>query len=118
MKNRCRLFEIPSYLDGTYIIAVPRMQLYMEKSAEIYSIYLRYFSHEDIHVYSVDECFIDITDYLRYYGMPPIGVARMIMEEVSKQTRIPSIINNQGFSLIHMGEELVYTCNYSLNNVI
>ena len=118
VKNRCRLFEIPSYLDGTYIIAVPRMQLYMEKSAEIYSIYLRYFSHEDIHVYSVDECFIDITDYLRYYGMPPIGVARMIMEEVSKQTRIPSIINNQGFSLIHMGEELVYTCNYSLNNVI
>ena len=92
VKNRCRLFEIPSYLDGTYIIAVPRMQLYMEKSAEIYSIYLRYFSHEDIHVYSVDECFIDITDYLRYYGMPPIGVARMIMEEVSKQTRIPSTV--------------------------
>ena len=90
VKNRCRLFEIPSYLDGTYIIAVPRMQLYMEKSAEIYSIYLKFFSHEDIHVYSVDECFIDITDYLRYYGKPPIEIARMIMEEVSLQTRIPS----------------------------
>ena len=37
-------------------------------------------------------CFIDITDYLRYYDMPPIGVARMIMEEVSKQTRIPSTV--------------------------
>ena len=92
VKNRCRLFEIPSYLDGTYIIAVPRMQLYMEKSAEIYGIYLRFFSHEDIHVYSVDECFIDITDYLSYYGKPPIGIARMIMEEVSEQTKIPSTV--------------------------
>jgi len=90
VKNRCRLFEIPSYLDGTYIIAVPRMQLYIEKSAEIYSIYLRFFSHEDIHVYSVDECFIDVTDYLSYYGKTPLDLARMIMEEVSLQTRIPS----------------------------
>lgn len=92
VKNRCRLFEIPSYLDGTYIVAVPRMQLYMEKSAEIYGIYLRFFSHEDIHVYSVDECFIDITDYLSYYGKPPVGIARMIMEEVSEQTKIPSTV--------------------------
>lgn len=90
VKNRCRLFEIPSYLDGTYIIAVPRMRLYIEKSAEIYSIYLKYFSHDDIHVYSVDECFIDVTDYLKYYGMTPLEVARMLMEAVSEQTRIPS----------------------------
>ena len=90
VKNRCRLFEIPSCLDGTYIIAVPRMRLYIEKSAEIYSIYLKYFSHEDIHVYSVDECFIDVTDYLRYYGLSPIELARMLMEAVSEQTRIPS----------------------------
>nr|MBQ4458681.1 DNA repair protein [Clostridia bacterium] len=90
VKNRCRLFEIPSYLDGTYIIAVPRMRLYIEKSAEIYSIYLKYFSHEDIHVYSVDECFIDVTDYLRYYGLTPIELARTLMEAVSEQTRIPS----------------------------
>ena len=90
VKNRCRLFEIPDYLDGTYIIAVPRMRLYIEKSAEIYAIYLKFFSHEDIHVYSVDECFIDITDYQKYYGKTPIEIARMIMEEVSQQTRIPS----------------------------
>jgi len=90
VKNRCRLFEIPDYLDGTYTIAVPRMRLYIEKSAEIYAIYLKFFSHEDIHVYSVDECFIDITDYQKYYGKTPIEIARMIMEEVSQQTRIPS----------------------------
>ena len=90
VKNRCRLFEIPSYLDGTYIIAVPRMRLYIEKSAEIYSIYLKFFSHEDILVYSVDEVFIDVTDYLKYYGLSPIELARMLMEAVSEQTRIPS----------------------------
>ena len=60
VKNRCRLYEIPSGMK--YIIAVPRMKLYMEYSAKIYSVYLKYISKDDIHVYSIDECFIDITD--------------------------------------------------------
>lgn len=90
VKNRCRLFEIPRQLDGTYIIAVPRMQLYIERSAEIYALYLRYFAKEDIHVYSVDECFIDVTSYLHYYGMTPRELAKMLMEEVRQQTGIPS----------------------------
>ncbi len=59
IKNRCRLFEIPPSV--SYITALPRMRLYMKYSANIYSIYLRFISAEDIHVYSVDECFIDIS---------------------------------------------------------
>ena len=62
IKNRCRIFEIPK--DVEYITALPRMNLYMDYSAKIYEIYLRYVSENDIHVYSIDECFIDITPYL------------------------------------------------------
>ena len=54
IKNRCRIHEIPDCVK--YITAMPRMQLYMDYSAKIYGIYLRYVSKEDIHVYSVDEC--------------------------------------------------------------
>ena len=61
VKNRCRIHEIPAGIE--YITAMPRMQLYIDYSAKIYSIYLRYLSKEDIHVYSIDECFMDVTDY-------------------------------------------------------
>lgn len=53
VKNRCRVFEIPKGID--YIMAQPRMQLYIDYSAKIYGIYLKYISKEDIHVYSIDE---------------------------------------------------------------
>ena len=62
LSSRCRVFEIPESVD--YVMAKPRMQRYMEASADIYSIYLRYVSPEDIHPYSIDECFIDATPYL------------------------------------------------------
>ena len=68
VKNRCRIHEIPLGIE--YITAMPRMQLYIDYSAKIYSIYLRYLSKEDIHVYSIDECFMDVTDYLSLSGMP------------------------------------------------
>ena len=66
IKNRCRIFEIPKNVE--YITALPRMKKYMEVSAEIYSIYLKYVASEDIHVYSIDECFLDITKYLKLYN--------------------------------------------------
>lgn len=59
IKNRCRLSEIPK--DVKYIIAPPRMQLYIDYAANIYAIYLNYFSPDDIHVYSIDESFLDVT---------------------------------------------------------
>ena len=64
VKNRCRVFEIPKGID--YIMAQPRMQLYIDYSAKIYGIYLKYISKEDIHVYSIDEVFMDVTEYLLY----------------------------------------------------
>ena len=69
IKNRCRLFEIPESV--RYITAKPRMKLYMEYSSWIYSIYLKYLSKEDIHVYSIDECFMDFTPYLSTYEKSP-----------------------------------------------
>lgn len=58
--GRCRVFEIPPNID--YIMAPPRMALYMERSADIYGIYLKYIAKEDIHVYSIDEIMCDVTD--------------------------------------------------------
>ena len=67
VKNRCRVYEIPENM--TYFMAPPRMQLYIDYSARIYNIYLKYVSVDDIHVYSIDECFLDVTGYLKMYGM-------------------------------------------------
>ena len=62
IRNRCRVFEIPKNVE--YIMATPRMKLYMDYSVKIYGIYLKYVSKEDIHVYSIDESFFDVTHYL------------------------------------------------------
>lgn len=86
VKNRCRIHEIPA--DIEYITAMPRMQLYMDYSAKIYSIYLRYISKEDIHVYSIDECFMDVTDYLTLYDMTAKEMAVTLMDTVMKETGI------------------------------
>lgn len=84
--GRCRLFEVPESLD--FIVAKPRMRRYMEVSAEIYAIYLRYISPDDIHVYSIDECFIDATPYLSLYGTTPRAFARTLMDAVFAETGI------------------------------
>lgn len=80
VSNRCRVFEIPKHIK--YIAAVPRMQLYINYAAEIYSIYLSYISKEDIHVYSIDEAFMDVTDYLTLYGMTARGLGRKILDDI------------------------------------
>lgn len=80
VKSRCRVFEIPKGID--YIMAQPRMQKYIDYAAEIYGIYLRYISKDDIHVYSIDEAFIDVTPYLGIYGMTAKEMAVMLMEKV------------------------------------
>ncbi|MCQ2387749.1 MAG: DNA repair protein [Clostridia bacterium] len=86
VKNRCRVFEIPSGI--SYIMAKPRMKKYMDKSIEIYSIYLKYISPDDIWVYSIDECFIDFTDYLKLYNMEAKEFANLLRREVFKKTGI------------------------------
>lgn len=86
VKNRCRVFEIPKNID--YIMATPRMQLYIDYSAEIYGIYLKYIEKEDIHVYSIDEAFFDITAYRAYYQMSAKEIGTMLMEDVYRTTGI------------------------------
>ena len=86
IKNRCRIFEIPKGLK--YIVAKPRMKKYIEYSARVYGVYLKYVSKDDIHVYSIDECFLDITDYLMLYKKTPIEIAKMIIDDVFKTTGI------------------------------
>lgn len=78
--GRCRLFEVPKAYD--FIIAPPRMHLYIQYSAGIYGIYLRYFSKEDIHVYSIDEAFIDVTKYLSYYHQSARELAGTVMKKI------------------------------------
>ena len=71
-----------------YIVAPPRMRLYMQYSARIYGIYLRYIAPEDIHVYSVDEVFIDATNYLQSYRMTPHELTVKLIHEVLRETGI------------------------------
>ena len=88
IKNRCRLYEIPQNVE--YIIAKPRMKYYMDYAAHIYSIYLKYISVDDIYVYSIDECFFDITSYLEMYNKTPKEMAQMLMKAVFVETGISS----------------------------
>lgn len=80
IKNRCRIFEIPKGID--YIVAMPRMQKYIDYAAEIYGIYLKYISKDDIHVYSIDEAFMDVTDYLNLYNLTARELGQLIMNDI------------------------------------
>ena len=84
--GRCRVFEIPKHIE--YIMAPPRMQLYIDYAAEIYAIYLKYIAKEDIHVYSIDEVFMDVTNYLTMYQMTPKQLGIAIMDDIYKNTGI------------------------------
>ena len=96
-RQRCRLagksFDInelnrdPS-LAVDFIIAPPRMAHYMEYSTRIYKVYLKHIAPEDIHVYSIDEVFIDATAYLRQSGLSPYDFTKMIIKDVLKTTGI------------------------------
>lgn len=72
----------------SYIVAPPRMALYMTYSAKIYDIYLKYIAPEDIHPYSVDEVFMDVTGYLSTYNKTPYEMAEMLIKDVLQQTGI------------------------------
>lgn len=72
----------------SYIVAPPRMSYYMETSARIYDVYLKFIAPEDIHVYSIDEVFIDLTPYLKTYQKTPREMAQMLIKEVLATTGI------------------------------
>ncbi|EOS41651.1 DNA methylase [Lachnospiraceae bacterium MD335] len=72
----------------SYIIAPPRMAYYIEYSTKIYEIYLKYIAPEDIHVYSIDEVFMDVTAYLKIYSLSAKELAAKIIQDVFVQTGI------------------------------
>ena len=88
VSGRARVFEIPESFD--YIMAPPRMAKYVEYSANIYAIYLRYFSKDDIHVYSIDEAFMDVTNYLPLYDCTARELGERIRQEVLREVGIPA----------------------------
>ena len=76
-------------LSVAYVTAPPRMALYMEYSTRIYDIYLKYIAPEDIHVYSIDEVFLDVTGYLDTYRLTPRELAKMRSEEHTSELQSP-----------------------------
>ncbi len=97
ISGRARLFEAKKVLDDyekrtgkhvDFIIAPPRMARYIEFSTAIYNIYLNYISAEDIHVYSIDEVFIDATSYLKIYGLTAHELAIKMIKDVLSKTGI------------------------------
>lgn len=97
LSGRSRLFEVEAKAreikrqtgkDLDYIVAPPRMALYIQYSTRIYNVYLRYFAPEDIHVYSIDEVFIDATSYLPFYKMTAHELAVKVIREVLHETGI------------------------------
>ncbi len=95
--SRPRLFEVKQRLAEikalsgktvSYITAMPRMARYLEVSSEIYGIYLKYLSPSDIHVYSIDESFMDLTPYLHLYGMTAHQLVTTMIRDVLRETGI------------------------------
>ncbi len=86
VKSRGRIYEIDPHIK--YYIANPRMNLYIEYSKKIISIYLDFVSEEDLLVYSVDECFLDITNYLKMYQKTDIELAKEILNTIYQKTKL------------------------------
>lgn len=88
VKNRCRMSDIPKNID--YLVAMPRMKKYIEYNGDIYEIYRKYIDRDDIHVYSIDEAFIDATDYLPVHKKTPKEFAKFLINEIANKTHIPA----------------------------
>lgn len=81
--SRLRIFELPKRDD--IVFAKPRMKRYLEISAKIVSLYLDYVGEDDLHIYSVDECFLDVTHYLKFYNLTPYELAMKIKNDIYKR---------------------------------
>lgn len=86
IKGRTRIYDIPKNIK--YIKVPPRMNLYIKKSEEVVSIYLDYISKEDLHIYSIDECFLDVTHYLKLYNKTDYELAKDILNTIYQKTHL------------------------------
>lgn len=86
--SRTRIYEIPTHIK--YVTVPPRMNTYVQYSQKVISIYKEFVSPEDLHIYSIDECFLDVTDYLKMYNVDDYTLARRIMDTIKKKTGLIS----------------------------
>lgn len=114
IRNRCRIYEIPPNIK--YITAIPRMKKYIEYSANIYAIYLKYFCKHDIHVYSIDEAFIDVTSYLKMYNKTPLELAKTIIKDIFNTYGITATAGI-GTNMYLAKIALDITAKHSVNNI-
>lgn len=84
VKSRGRIYEIPKNIK--YEIIEPKMSYYVQKSKEVISVYLDFVSEEDLHVYSVDEAFLDVTNYLSYYKLSDERLGLLILKTIYEKT--------------------------------
>ena len=82
--SRCRIKELPKKYK--YIYAVPRMERYLEKSAQVIDVLYHFVAEEDVHVYSIDEAFVDLTTYLKYYNKTPLQMVTTIINQIKEET--------------------------------
>ena len=82
--SRCRIKELPKKFK--YVYAVPRMERYLEKSADVVGVLYHFVAEEDVHVYSIDEAFIDLTSYLSYYKKTPLQMVATIINQIKEET--------------------------------
>ena len=82
--SRLRIRDLPP--EYNYIYAVPRMERYIEKSAEVVRIMMEFVAQDDIHVYSIDEAFLDLTSYLEYYKKTPLEIVTEIIDRIKEKT--------------------------------
>lgn len=82
--SRCRLNELPKRFD--YIYAIPRMDRYLQRSADVINVLYQFVAEDDVHVYSIDEAFIDLTSYLAYYDKTPLQMVNTIINQIKEDT--------------------------------
>ena len=82
--SRCRIKELPKKFK--YVYATPRMERYLEKSADVVGVLYHFVAEEDVHVYSIDEAFVDLTTYLSYYKMTPLQMVTTIINQIKEET--------------------------------
>ena len=82
--SRCRIKELPKKFK--YVYAVPRMERYLEKSAQVVSVLYHFVAEDDVHVYSIDEAFVDLTSYLNYYKKTPLQMVSTIINQIKEET--------------------------------
>ena len=89
LKSRFRLHDLPDNIQGL-VVAKPRMQAYLAYSKKVIEVYLEFIASEDLHIYSIDEAFLDVTSYLKYYQCDAETLAERILQRILEVTKVPA----------------------------